>query len=301
MFSYFFPQFHNLFSLVFCKTCRRFVTVSGYHINKNFCFLCKSRHFRGNLKKKQKKKKKKRDLAAWFSVIPTRPPESSIDLLTCSIPWTNRRKWYVTFVYHKISPLEFISYLDRVKRIWYLSHMRAAKNLHCSLIQAVSQEEPSDRKPDLWPLWMAGHAQLKFVTTECSKTQIRLAGLIWGTVFFTSFMSAMYTGITMAYQIQKQQNRSCTFSCIWTLVSDCLSRSTWTFEFEPPRDKTNKMTVRPAKTQISLGIRFAVRMKKAWVLSYPGCPGWFEASMGAQSFCWFCHEAAPFDLCFCWR
>ena len=24
--------------------------------------------------------------------------------------------------------------------------------------------------------------------------------------------------------------------------------------FEPPRDKTNKMTVRPAKTQISLGI-----------------------------------------------
>ena len=25
--------------------------------------------------------------------------------------------------------------------------------------------------------------------------------------------------------------------------------------YEPPRDKTNKMTVRPAKTQISLGIR----------------------------------------------
>ena len=26
------------------------------------------------------------------------------------------------------------------------------------------------------------------------------------------------------------------------------------FQFEPPHDKTNKMTVRPAKTQISLGI-----------------------------------------------
>ena len=43
---------------------------------------------------------------------------------------------------------------------------------------------------------------------------------------------------------------------------------------EPWHDKTNKMSVRPAKTQISLGIRpvwsvFAVRMKKAWVLSYP--------------------------------
>ena len=45
-------------------------------------------------------------------------------------------------------------------------------------IQAVNQKEPSDRKPDPRPLWMAGHAQLKFVMTECSKTQIRLAGLI---------------------------------------------------------------------------------------------------------------------------
>ena len=82
------------------------------------------------------------------------------------------------------------AYFDRVKRIWYLSPMRAAKvqaslriravlpEPSLSLIQAVSQEEPSDRKPDPWPLWMAGHAQLNFVMTECSKTQIRLTGLI---------------------------------------------------------------------------------------------------------------------------
>ena len=56
---------------------------------------------------------------------------------------------------------------------------QSRQNLRCSLIQAVSQEEPSDRKPDLWPLWMAGHAQLKFVMTECSKTQIRLTGPKW--------------------------------------------------------------------------------------------------------------------------
>ena len=78
--------------------------------------------------------------------------------------------------------------MDRVKRIWYLSPMRAAKvqaslricavSPEPPLIQAVSQEEPSDRKPDPWPLRMAGHAQLKFVMTECSKTQIRLTGLI---------------------------------------------------------------------------------------------------------------------------
>ena len=45
---------------------------------------------------------------------------------------------------------------------------------------------------------------------------------------------------------------------------------------EPPPDKTNKLTMRPAKTQISLG----------------GCPGWSESSLGAQSFCWFWHEGA---------
>ena len=37
---------------------------------------------------------------------------------------------------------------------------QSRQNLRCSLIQAVSQEEVSDRKPDPWPLWMAGHAQL---------------------------------------------------------------------------------------------------------------------------------------------
>ena len=48
---------------------------------------------------------------------------------------------------------------------------------------------------------------------------------------------------------------------------------------------------------------FAVCMKKVWVLSYPlsalqrlirlgRCPGWSESSLGEQSFCWFCNEAA---------
>ena len=39
---------------------------------------------------------------------------------------------------------------------------QSRQNLRCSLIQAVNQEELSNRKPDPWPLWMAGHAQLKF-------------------------------------------------------------------------------------------------------------------------------------------
>ena len=45
---------------------------------------------------------------------------------------------------------------------------------------------------------MAGHAQLKFVMTECSKTQIRLTGLKWEmrspykTLIVTGFVSAFY-------------------------------------------------------------------------------------------------------------
>ena len=65
-------------------------------------------------------------------------------------------------------------YLGLAKRIWYLLPMRAAKVQASLRIQAVSQEKPSDGKPDPWTLWMAGHAQLKFVMTECSKTQICL-------------------------------------------------------------------------------------------------------------------------------
>ena len=56
---------------------------------------------------------------------------------------------------------------------------QSRQNLRCSLIQAMSQEEPSDKKPDPWPLWMARYAQLQFVMTECSKTQIRLTGFVW--------------------------------------------------------------------------------------------------------------------------
>ena len=40
---------------------------------------------------------------------------------------------------------------------------------------------------------------------------------------------------------------------------------------------------------------FVIRMKKAWVLSYPSGAQqrlWSESSLGAQSLCWFCHVAA---------
>ena len=61
---------------------------------------------------------------------------------------------------------------------------------------------------------------------------------------------------------------------------------------EPRHDKTNKVSVRPAKTQISLGIRvFAVRMKKPCVLSYP---------LSAQQILWSDWADAQADLSLRW-
>ena len=78
---------------------------------------------------------------------------------------------------------------------------------------------------------------------------------------------------------------------------------------EPSMTKPTKWHVHPARTQISLGIHpvwsvFAVRMKKALVLSYPLSAqrrlwsDWEDAQADLRlcwvhvSVCWFCHEAA---------
>ena len=53
--------------------------------------------------------------------------------------------------------------------------------------------------------------------------------------------------------------------------------------YEPSHDKTNKMTVRPAKTQISLGTQaFFMRTVKT-LIRLGGCPGWSESSLGAHA------------------
>ena len=68
----------------------------------------------------------------------------------------------------------------------------------------------------------------------------------------------------------------------------------------PWHDKTNKMSVHPVKTQISLGIHpfhcvlngylrtqaFFMQTVKT-LIRLGGCPGWSESSMGAQPFCCF--------------
>ena len=82
-------------------------------------------------------------------------------------------------------------------------------------------------------------------------------------------------------------------------------------ENEPPYDKTNKMTVRPAKTQISLGIPqvwsvFTVHLMGSWGPNVSSCgqqrlrSDWADAQAdmslrwAQRPFCWFCHEVAHF-------
>ena len=76
--------------------------------------------------------------------------------------------------------------------------------------------------------------------------------------------------------------------------------------------KNNKMSKCPVKTQISLGITQSDQslccalnaslrtqgffMQTAKTLIRLGrCPGWSETSLGAHSFCWFCHAAAHIE------
>ena len=77
---------------------------------------------------------------------------------------------------------------------------------------------------------------------------------------------------------------------------------------QPSRDKTNKMACAPSKDTDQTGhppslIRvFAVRMKKAWVLSYPLSAQWrlwsewadaqadLSLCLAHMPCCWFCHE-----------
>ena len=53
---------------------------------------------------------------------------------------------------------------------------------------------------------MTGHAQLKFVMTECSKTQIRLAGLIYLYVLVTSILKDLFCIYNPNIEMHKDLN-----------------------------------------------------------------------------------------------
>ena len=101
------------------------------------------------------------------------------------------------------------------------------------------------------------------------------------------------------------QTNHCTFIFLQTITSSFAC----TWQNEPPHDKSTKWHLRPAETQISLGIRpfwsessLSTRRKLGSLATIErtakilirlgGCPSWSESSMGAQPHFWFCHEVA---------
>ena len=121
---------------------------------------------------------------------------------------------------------------------------------------------------------------------------------------FSDWITMWFYSQTSALDFFEVQNAVCTKRVLigttdfklkphdYSIITDCKT-------IEPPHDKTNKMACAPSEDSDqprhppSLIRVFAVRMKKAWVLSYPlntqrrlirlgGCPGWSESSLGAQ-------------------
>ena len=89
--------------------------------------------------------------------------------------------------------------------------------------------------------------------------------------------------------------------CICILYVHVAERKRWaaTWQNQQSECAPSKDSDQPGHPPSLIRV-FAVYMKKAWVLSYPlsaqrrlirlgGCPGWSESSLGAHSFCWFCH------------
>ena len=100
-------------------------------------------------------------------------------------------------------------------------------------------------------------------------------------------MSELFTSVVDLVNAHPPPTDKCLIR--WQLT---LSKTLWAASWQNEQNGMSSM--------ISV---FAVRIKKAWVLSYPlsahrrlirlgGRPGWSESSLGAQSFCWFCHETA---------
>ena len=100
------------------------------------------------------------------------------------------------------------------------------------------------------------------------------------------------------------QTRMCRHQ--WGQITSSLSEAAFCSIYEPPLDKTSKMTVRTKKTQISLGIRLVwseSSLCTQWVAKDPNFLQRFWSDkadaqvhlslrLAHMPFSWFCHEAA---------
>ena len=130
---------------------------------------------------------------------------------------------------------------------------------------------------------------------------------------FLNTLLTCFTVIIMSpvlFQIQIPLHPVCWIR-IFKFGGTCMFISCYQREiiFEPRHDKTNKMGVHPAKTQISLGIcpvwlesslsawrkpgpKLPIECTVKTLIRLGRCPGWSESSLGSHSFWLFCYVVA---------
>ena len=120
---------------------------------------------------------------------------------------------------------------------------------------------------------MAGHAQLKFVMTECSKTQIRLTGLIW---WLKSFTAMYMLGLLWMWD-QWFWSKVLNLSCFITKPTKwlCTQRRLRSARASAQSDQSSLCAQRVAKGP-------SIRTGKT-LIRLGGCPGWSESSLGTQA------------------
>ena len=143
------------------------------------------------------------------------------------------------------------------------------------------------------------------------------------------FQNILYTsvfkqGLKFLPRLSLKLVKSCDVKASFFHLQDYFVTKNHHKRYEPRHDKTNKMAVRPAKSQICLGIRpvWSESLLSAWrTLGFLAThwvhskdsdqtghqadlslrSGWAESSLGAQSFCWFCHDGAQIIWATSWQ
>ena len=148
------------------------------------------------------------------------------------------------------------------------------------------------------------------MSTPNSPTKIRPRMSPMPPQFFPKKLRGMEEPIIVNNDLDKQNGTICRVQSTSTLRIPKQRNSFWRrygslLHLSHLMTKPTKWHVRPAKTQISLGIRpvwsesLLSAWRKRWFLATHWAhskdsirPVWSESSLGTQSFCWFCHEAA---------
>ena len=135
--------------------------------------------------------------------------------------------------------------------------MACSYNLVCALI-VFSIIQSATRLLQLVWMWL----RAKGLRLVLLIFLIILIHLICDSIFY-----ALICYIPMPLLIKHIVHASCCHvRCIWTERNEDLILTLSAFLIEPPHDKTNKMTVRPVKTQISLDIRPV--WSESWLSAY---------------------------------